>query len=164
MVQMRYRSMLNEPNVFWVAVSNAENIPNVTRVAGLAPVEDISILTFYLSKAFGDSLLSTMQSRPYLALLATSIHTFESYQYKGIYQSARLCTEAEQEQQRRYFEGFCNTLKMIGIPPKDTAKIERLYFQQPSYAITFQVQQVYTQTPQKGAGSLVLNLEEVPHE
>jgi hypothetical protein len=159
MVQMRYHSILNEPNVFWVAVSNAENMPNVTRVAGLAPVEDISTITFYLSKAFGGDLLSTLQGRPHLTLLVTSIHTFESYQYKGIYQSMRPCTADEEARQRWHIEGFANNLITIGISPTETAKITRLYLQQPSYAITFQVQQVYIQTPQKGAGSMVLNLE-----
>jgi hypothetical protein len=159
LLQERYHSILNEPNVFWVAVSNAENVPDVTRVAGLAPVEDLSTITFYLSEAFGNGLLATLQNQPCLTLLVTCIHTFESYQYKGIYQSIRPCTAEEEERQRWYIEGFADSLKSIGILPVEAARLARLYFQQPSYAITFQVKQIFIQTPQKGAGNMVLNLE-----
>jgi hypothetical protein len=160
MVQTGYHAILNEPNPFWVAATNAGNMPDVTRVAGLAHVEEISTITFYLSEAFGSNLLETFKKDAPVTLLVTSIDTFESYQYKGVYESKRPCTPDEEEQQHRHFEGFTNKLKTIGIPPGEADKICGLYFQQPSWAVTFRVRQIFIQTPQKGAGSCILNLEE----
>ncbi|HWJ30474.1 MAG TPA: pyridoxamine 5'-phosphate oxidase family protein [Flavisolibacter sp.] len=159
MSQEPYHIILNQPNIFWAAVCDENNVPDVARVAGLAPVEDISTITFYMSEAFGKNLLVTIKANPHVTLLVTCMNTFESYQYKGIYRSMRPCTKEEEEGQRWHLNGFIDNLHTIGIPPEETAKISRLNFQQPSHAVTFHVQQIFMQTPQKGAGKIIYNVE-----
>jgi hypothetical protein len=163
MQQETYHKILNEPNIFWAAVCGGDHRPEVARVAGLAPVDDLSKITFYMSEAFGKSLLHTVKHYPHITLLVICMHTFESYQYKGLYQSMRPCTQEEEKRQRWHLDGFIDSLHTIGISPSETTKISKLYFQQPSHAVTFSVQQIFVQTPQKGAGKMIRNLE-VEHE
>lgn len=150
-----YRRALEESSVLWVSACTDDNLPNVARAAGIAPVHSLPNITFYVSEAFTTGLLDLLHPDKYISLLTVSMHSFESYQFKGICQSIQLCTREDHERQRQHLSRFTTILAGIGIPGSETDKISQLYFQQPSHAITFDVKKIFLQTPKKGAGALL---------
>ena len=63
------------------------------------------------------------------------------------------------EQQRQYLDQFTDVVAAIGYSKEG---FYNSYFHQPSYAITFEVQEVFEQTPYKGTG-FRLAQKEVSH-
>jgi len=150
-----YRRALEESSVLWVSACTDDNCPNVARAAGIAPVDSFPNITVYISEAFGKGLLSILRSNKNISLLTVSMHSFESYQFKGVCQSIRPCVAKDHEIQREHLNRFTTILSGIGIPGSETKKISQLYFQQPSHAIEFTVKEIFLQTPEKGAGALL---------
>ena len=162
MQEQGFLDILKGPNVFWAAVCDAANRPDVARVSGLAPVLSFPQITFFLAEGFASSLLKILKPPLSIALLVTSMQNFESYQYKGICLSLRPCTHEEMEMQRRHLDGFLENLRQIKIPEAEVERISQLYFQQPSYAVCFKVEKIFSQTPRKDAGHLVFETEGTP--
>lgn len=156
MKDARYYTILSEPSAFWVANVSENNVPDVVRCAGLAPVTDLHELTIYISEKFGRKFFKNLRSGSWISFSATSVPTFESFQYKGIFQSIRPCTREEEEKQRRYYEDFTALTADFGFV-KDL--LFRCYFHVPAFAVTFRVQEIFDQTPRKGTGQKVVKLE-----
>src|SRR5262245_33251953 len=134
MIEERYHSILSEPAAFWAANCDAENIPEIIRCAGIASVSNLKEITFFVSEAFGRKFIENIQSNKNITLAATCVPTFESYQYKGVYQSIRPSTKEEEELQRKYMDAFTDVVESFGYSKES---IFRSYFHQPSFAITF---------------------------
>jgi hypothetical protein len=84
-----------------------------------------------------------------LTFLTAIIYTYESYQIKGSYISQRESTGEEIAYQKAYMDGFTDALATQGLS-KD--KGYKAYFRQPCVALRIAVEEVYEQTPKKGAG------------
>lgn len=153
-----YEALLSEPLAFWLANADAALVPEVVRCTGLAPLTDFTHLTAFFPETFGRQFMKNLNVRPNLTLLGCSVPTYESYQYKGLFRSLRPCTEAEVALQHQYLDGFTDTTAAIGFSKEGFFKS---YFHQPSYAVTFEVLEVFEQTPYKGTGNLVRKKEEL---
>lgn len=151
-----YQSILAEPLAFWAANADSENIPEIVRCCGLAPITDYTRLTFFIGEAFGRQFIQNITTNPRITLTGTSVPTYESYQYKGVFVSIRTCNEQEVEQQRQYLDRFTDVVAAIGYSKEG---FYNSYFHQPSYAITFEVQEIFEQTPYKGTGSMLAQKE-----
>jgi hypothetical protein len=152
-----YWRLLAEPSAFWAANSNAENVPEIVRCSGVATKTNSTELTFFISEAFGRTFIQNLRRNSLITLAATCVPTFESYQYKGIYQSIRPCTNEEEEWQRKYVDSITDITTMFGYSKEG---IYQSYLHQPSFAVTFWVQHIFEQTPHKGTGNQVINLED----
>jgi hypothetical protein len=148
-----YVNILGEPLAFWASNCNAENVPDIVHCNGLIPVEEYDKLTFFIAERFSRIFIANLSITPDITFLGCSVLTFESYQYKGKFESIRACTPADVAMQQQYLEAFTDTIAGIGFPKEAFYKS---YFHQPSFAITFQVTDIFEQTPYKGTGNSVL--------
>jgi hypothetical protein len=148
-----YVNILREPLAFWASNCNAEKVPDIVHCNGLMPVEDYEKLTIFIAGAFSAIFISNLSISPEITFLGCSVLTFESYQYKGRFESIRACTPADVAMQQQYLETFTDTLATVGFSKEGLYKA---YYYQPSFAITFRVTDIFEQTPYKGTGNSVL--------
>jgi hypothetical protein len=153
MILQAYKKFLAEPLAFWIANSDRDLIPEIVRSIGIAPVTDCSCLTVFVPEVFSHTLIKNLATSKHITLTGTSVPTYESYQFKGVFISIRLCTEEEVQRQRKYMDGFTDEVAHIGFSKEG---FFNSYFHQPSYAITFRVMEVFEQTPHKNTGKLVI--------
>lgn len=90
-----------------------------------------------------------------MTLAATDVPTFESYQYKGIFSSVRPCTPDEEIAQQKYLDQFTDIIAMYGHSKE---RYFKSFNSQPSFAVTFQVSEIFEQTPHKSTGRQVIKL------
>jgi hypothetical protein len=147
-----YVNILREPLAFWASNCNSENIPDIVHCNGLLPVEDLSKLTFFIGKAFSETFIANLDINPEITFLGCSVLSFESYQYKGTFESIELCTPEHVAMQRQYLDAFTDVIATVGYSKKD---FYAAYFQQPSYAVTFGITDIFEQTPYKGTGNSI---------
>jgi len=155
-----YISILSQPLGFWIANCNANNVPEVVRCMGLAPVTDPEQLTVFIPEVWSHLFVANLATGKKITFMATSVPTYESYQYKGEYLSFRPCTEQEVALQRMYLDGFGDEIVKVGL---SKARFSQSFFHQPSLAITFRITDVFDQTPYKGTGAQV-NKKGAAHE
>jgi hypothetical protein len=148
-----YVNMLREPLGFWASNCNAENVPDIVHCNGLMPVEEYDKLTFFIAEAFSGTFIANLPINPEITFTGCSVLTFESYQYKGRFESIRACTPADIAMQQQYLETFTETCAAIGFSKEGLLKA---YYHQPSFAITFRVTDIFEQTPYNGTGNSVL--------
>jgi len=147
-----YLHLLLQPAAFWVANCDSNNVPDLARSSGLAPITEENEITFYLPVAFAGQFMQNAKHNPHVTLSVTSVPTYESYQFKGTISAVREGTVEEGEKQREYLVGFSNLLDTIGYPG---TLFFKAYFHQPAWAITLTVTDIFVQTPRKGTGGQV---------
>lgn len=155
-MQPSYFEILNRPCAFWLAAMDESNIPDLVRCAGLGPLDQLPFIDCYVSDFFGAGMMKILRQRPSLALSAIHLIDFESYQYKGLCIDIRPCTAEEVERQRSYLEQFSALTAYFGFSAE---AFFRSFFHQPSYTLRFHVHSVFEQTPRKGTGAKIINLE-----
>jgi hypothetical protein len=148
-----YVNILREPLAFWASNCNSENMPDIVHCNGVLPVEDPGKLTFFISKAFSSTFIANLDISPEITFLGCSIYTFESYQYKGAFESIKTCTPEQIAVQQQYLDAFTDAIAEIGY---SKTAFYNAYFHQPSYAVTFGITDVFEQTPHKGTGNSML--------
>jgi hypothetical protein len=151
-MSLPYHTILAEPLAFWAANCNKDCLPDSVRCNGVAPSHNLEQLSFYVSHQFSETFRANLTLNPSISMMACSVHTFESYQYKGSFISIRECTEEEVDLQRSYLEEFAKAIVHTGL---DGTKFFDAYFFQPSYTITMTVEEIFEQTPRKGTGNAV---------
>jgi|SRR5688500_4963610 hypothetical protein len=147
-----YVNILREPLGFWASNCNSENIPDIVHCNGLLRGEDPGKLTFFISKAFSATFIANLDISPQITFLGCSVLTFESYQYKGIFESIKLCTPEQEAIQKQYLDAFTDVIAMVGFSKNE---FYTTYFHQPSYAVTFRITEIFEQTPHKGTGNSI---------
>jgi hypothetical protein len=155
-----YISILSQPLAFWIANCNAQNIPEIVRCMGLAPVDFPEQLTVFIPEIWSYQFVANLATGKKITFLATSVPTYKSYQYKGEFLSLRACTESEITDQRQYLKVFTDEVARLGL---SEPMFYQSYFHQPSLAVTFSVTEVFDQTPYKGTG-IQINKKEAAHE
>lgn len=149
-----YISLLREPVAIWIANVDAANIPEVVRCAGILPSNDAQQLTVFMPAVWSQRFIQNLEQADHLSVLATSVPTYESYQYKGKFLHMRACTEDEVALQKAYVEAFSSEVEKIGLSKQ---AFYTSYDHQPSWALTLEVTEVFNQTPFKGTGGQLLN-------
>ena len=157
MILKPYEDFLQQPLAFWIANANASHEPDLARCTGIAPFTDLEHLTFFIPEKSNAHILANATINSQLTLSATSVITYNSYQFKGVINAIRDCTQQEEEIQNRYLKEFSLVVSKLGFS-KET--FFELYNFQPSRAITFHVTEIFEQSPHKGTGNLVTKKEE----
>ncbi len=136
----------------WLCNRDAQRVPDVVRLMGVRADPDRRHVVGYLSLADGEEVIRNLHETPQLTLLAALIHTYESYQFKGVYTGQWACSAEEVEYQRVYVEGFARTSMRYHM---SSAKIAQAYFRQPALAVRMQIEEIYEQTPRQGTGGRI---------
>jgi len=153
MTEAPYFKILHTPAAFWTANCNEGNIPEIVRCMGVATVTDLRKLTIYVGERFSGQYIKNFETNRNMTLAATDVPTFESYQYKGLFSHARTCTPGEEALQQQYLDQFTDVIAAYGHSKELYIKS---FTSQPSFAITFEVHEIFEQTPHKSTGRQVI--------
>jgi len=153
MILKPYAHLLSQPLSFWAASCDARNIPDMVRCFGLLPVDDSNDITFFIPEKYSDIFLANLAENRAVSLIGCHILTFESYQFKGILKSIRPSTPEEIRMQLDHLDSFTDLILEVGFSKEDYYKA---YAYGSGYTITFQVTDIFEQTPRKGTGFSVL--------
>jgi hypothetical protein len=134
----------------WLCNVNAQSETDIVRVIGAKVEADRSHLVVYIPVNPGAGILNNLSVSHKLTFLTAVIYTYESYQVKGSYISHRESMAEEVAYQKEYIDGFTDALARQGLSKE---KGYRAYFQQPCITMRIVVEEVYEQTPKKGAGA-----------
>lgn len=155
MTEAPYFKILSTPAGLWTANCNQNNIPEIVRCMGVAQVTDLRTLTFYVSERFSRQYFKNFEVNRNMTFSATDVPTFESYQYKGLFSNVRPCTPDEETIQQKYLDEFTDVIAVYGHSKELYIKCFNF---QPSLAVTFQVCEIFEQTPHKSTGRQVIKL------
>lgn len=144
-----YVDKLLEPLAFWASNCNMQRIPEVVHCNGVLATGEDDCLTFFIAEAFSQAFIDNIKESQDITLLACSVPTFESYQYKGQLLNIRPCTADEIILQQEYVDKFTDIIATIGYSKE---AFYNSYYHQPSLAVSFRVTDIFEQTPYKGTG------------
>lgn len=133
----------------WLCNRDAQRVPDVVRLMGVRVEPDRRHVVGYVSQADGAALIDNLHATPQLTLLTALVHTYESYQFKGVYAGQWACSAEEVAYQRTYVEGFARAAIPYNLP---TEKIAQAFFRQPALAVRMRIEEIYEQTPRQGTG------------
>jgi len=128
---------------------DADHVPHLHKLSGWRVEPEHRAMTCLIPEAFTGNLLRSLEDNGRLAVTIEEIGPHETYQFKGRYSGSRSCDEEDRHVHRRLRDRFGKVLsKMFGFDEQAC----RDYVQEPSIAITFEVEEIFLQTPGPGAG------------
>ena len=139
------------PLAMCLGTRNAQLKPQVTRAFSAKVSEDGTQITMYISKYFVEACLANLNDNGKVAFTTGSPLTHVSYQFKGQYVGIHDCTEEDYAFMQGNVGAFTEVLEQYYGP--DMAATLRNFPLNPSVAITFNVEDVFNQTPGPGAGN-----------
>jgi len=135
-------------SALWMAACNQTGQTVIARLSGVIPRIDQAVTCFVPAK-FSRDMLSALNQNPNVAVVAASTQTFESYQFKGRYQSHRNATPEECEIQTQNLLAFSNAAALLKLPAEACFNA---YFDDNFIALEILQENVYEQTPKEGTG------------
>lgn len=147
------KTFLQEPRFYWLATRDAEFKTEPHRVFGLQ-IPGPDSLRFFLYQGTGEKSRANLMANKLVALSITNAFTFESYQFKGKMTEIRLITQEEEEFIANYISEMDRIVVAIGLPYPENSIVAQTDYK-PSWAVEFQVEQIFDQTPKAGTGNLV---------
>jgi hypothetical protein len=124
--------------------------PDVVRVFGVKVHDDRRTLRVLLAAPWSSQVVANVRDGGWVALSFTEPTTYESFQAKGRVQGIEEPTDEDRALAERHRREFAKSVISVGV--RESA---RSYACRPVVAITFEVQQLFCQTPGPGAGDPV---------
>lgn len=141
---------LQLPLFIHVGTRNSELNPNHLMGSGLMRAGE-NQMKVLIDGPVADKALANLAGNGAISVSAAFSATHEAYQFKGTYVSHAPCSEEEralQEQLREQLNGY---FENMGLPPGFCNVLDFTN----SIAITFDVAEVFSQTPGPGAGNKI---------
>ncbi len=113
--------------------------------------EDRKTMTVFVFEPFADVILKNLNDNGRISLIAASMPSHETYQFKGAYVSSRKTENKDLELQ----ENYRNKLLEHFIPFDFPENFIRNMPYNPGIAVTFRVEEIFVQTPGPGAGKKI---------
>jgi hypothetical protein len=125
--------------------------PDCARCFGATAYEHGGALRVLLQKPWADAVVSNLaDGAGWIAFSFTNPATYESFQAKGKVLRVEPATDDDRELAARHQRQFAQNVISVGVHES-----ARRYAHVPVVAITFEVEQLYCQTPGPGAGEPV---------
>lgn len=151
MIPERIVDFLKGPVIINFSSRNIDLRPTFSRTVGLIVSDDRKNITFYVHESFSKDLLKNLNENGRIALLAGTHPSHETYQFKGSFVSSRDTNDNDIEVQENFRKLVVAHFSQFGVP-------ENFFINMPSspgLAITFEVQDIFDQTPGPGAGKKI---------
>jgi hypothetical protein len=135
-----------------VAASDAANTPVITRGFGARVADSREQVTVFVSAQQSKPVLKDVEQTGQIAINMTRIRDYESFQLKGT--NARVTSLSPKDRQHieQYLQDITVEMVKVGLPAEVSANIFRSQGDQDLVGITFELQDVFCQTPGPGAG------------
>lgn len=135
-----------------VATVGEDALPACCRGVGIRVAGDGRTATVWVPVATSRETVSNLAVNPRVAVVLSEPRTHVTVQVKGTSRGVRLATADEKVQVERQMERFGGALDELGLPRRVTNRINRW----PVFAIDFDIEHVFDQTPGPKAGREVL--------
>lgn len=122
--------------------------PEAARACGAIVHEDLRAITVFLPSGVAARSLANARDNGHIAIGFSSVLDHKTIQVKGVVSDIRPARDDEREIVIRYHAAFAEVLFLTGIP----RTITRRFNAWPATAITFNVTDLFVQTPGPGAG------------
>jgi predicted pyridoxine 5'-phosphate oxidase superfamily flavin-nucleotide-binding protein len=119
---------------------------------GVKTNDDKKTISILIPELTSEKTLSHLENNGKISLTCVYVQTHESYQFKGTYVSHRSGNEKDYEFLETYLKGYPEIFKMIGLPVDFFSRLNY----KPSVAITFNVDEIFVQTPGPNAGKKII--------
>jgi hypothetical protein len=92
--------------------------------------------------------VSSLEDNGHIALTVVDAGTHEAYQFKGRYLASRPCDDDDMHLFRQVRDRFARVVTRFGVPEA----VCRVLVSQPQLTVSFEVHEIFVQTPGPGAG------------
>ena len=141
----------NGPMSTSIGTCNLEGVPNFARTWGVVVDDERKKMTIFLPEVVGEVAIENLKENPKIAYNIADMANFQTRQYKGTVTEIRTATNEEFEIANEMCE---NGLVPVGeFYGEEQANAWNNYIKTPLFAITFEVEEIYNQTPGKFAGA-----------
>ena len=155
MISDRFVEFINNNVVaYTLGTRNAKLEPWVGKPRGVTISDDRKSFTMLIPEVAIECHLENMENNGEVSLNIVSIPKFESYQFKGTYTSNAPCTDEEVQVIKDWKTKFCEGCEVIGYPEQLIRSMD-LQILEPAIAITFEVKEIFEQTPKPGTGNKI---------
>lgn len=131
-----------------IGTRDAKLVPEATRGCGAVVHACRTQLTVFIPDTAGRIALANLKDNGKIAVNFSSVLDHKALQVKGKLVDTRPAREDEREILLRYHAAFTEVLYLVGIP----RSVTRLLDDWPCTAVTFEVTDIFHQTPGPGAG------------
>ena len=140
----------NGPMSTSIGTCNLEGVPNFARTWGVVVDDERKKMTIFLPEVVGKVAIVNLKENPKIAYNIADMANFQTRQYKGTVTEIRMATDKEFEIANEMCEnGLVPVSEFYG---DEQANSWNSYIKTPLFAITFEVEEIYNQTPGKFAG------------
>ncbi|MGH7960760.1 MAG: pyridoxamine 5'-phosphate oxidase family protein [Candidatus Binatia bacterium] len=151
MLPDRIVDVIHGPAVMYVGTRNDRLHPAQTFVIGAVVHPDRKTITFFIPESRSARILSDLTNNGRVAM-AVALVTHEAYQMKGSFIASRPANAQERAVQEIYRSKLLSSLLQAGYPEQIAKPVVLGLAYQPAVAITFQVEEIFLQTPGPEAG------------
>jgi hypothetical protein len=124
-------------------------VPHQHRISGWKMEPDRHAMTCLVSELFSKHLISSLEDNGHFAVTIEEIGPHETYQFKGRYVSSRPCGEEDLAIYRRLRDRFA---KVVSAKFGAAEEVSGAFVVEPNVAVTFEIDEIFLQTPGPGAG------------
>ncbi len=149
MISQKFVDFVQGPTLHFVGSRNAKLRPAFSWAFGATVNAAEDTITFYVPDVEGAETLSNFEDNGMVALTISDAATHETYQFKGPCLSVRPSEDKDTAIQDIHRSKLISHLGALGYPDE----ILTGFTFYPSTAVTFNVEDVFVQTPGPGAGN-----------
>lgn len=134
-----------------VGTVDGEGFPSCCRAFALTSNDNLATATVYLPVAISQEMIANIATTRRIAVFCSEPMSHDSIQLKGTTRTVRLASEAEGELLRTRLEQFAAVLDGVGLPKRITRSLAFW----PAFAVEFNVDNLFEQTPGPKAGDVL---------
>jgi hypothetical protein len=140
---------LDRATVGVAGTRDKDHVPHMHRISGWMVEPDRHVMTCLVPELFSEHLMSSLEDNGHIAVTIEEIGPHETYQFKGRFLSSRPCDKEDLTLSRQLRDRFAKVVAArFGLAPPVAAA----YVVEPSVAVTFEIEEIFLQTPGPGAG------------
>ena len=151
MIPEKYVDFAHGPRMMFVGSRNAKLRPTATWAFGALADGEKGTITVFIPEIEGTQTFENLADNGRSALVLADAATHETYQFKGQLRETRPCTEADYTVQEIYLSKLIAYLEPLGYGENIWQRFEC----KPAQAVTFDVEDIFVQSPGPGAGEKI---------
>ena len=151
MIPEKLVDFMNSPVIIILGTRNNELQPAFNRSVGVNVSEDRETMTVYVYEPFAEVILKNLNENGRIAVIAVTLPSHETYQFKGAFVSSRKTIIKDIEIQENYRKKVLDHFTPLGLPENFLRNMPY----KPGIAVTFRVEDIFVQTPGPGAGKKI---------
>ena len=151
MIPEKYVDFAHGPRMMFVGSRNAKSRPTATWAFGALADGEKGTITVFIPEIEGAQTFENLAENGRASLVLADATSHETYQFKGQHLETRPCTEDDYAVQKIFISKLIAYLEPYGYGENIWSRFEH----KPAKAVSFQVEDIFVQTPGPGAGEKI---------